>query len=307
MEDNNLELFYDVVEESINIIYEQNHKNYFEMLLETFDNIIACEVLGDYDENATRKLLELYEKLSSIDFSVEDVRKAIQALVLKGFKETNMPNIQTPDTLGFLIAYLISRFISVNDKEIKVLDPICGTGNLIFSLSNHLKSEVKLFGIEHNELMVNIVKATSNLLDTNVELYFQDTFNVNVFNMDFVVFDSPICEVKDGSYFLYDLILHHSKSIKDKGYMIGIIPDDFFDFDKEAKFKKQLLETMTIIGLIELPSDFFINQPKSIVVLKKEVIVDKKCLMVKLPSFNNIKEFNNSLLEIEKWFEKNNK
>jgi len=28
--------------------------------------------------------------------------------------------------------------------------------------------------------------------------------------------------------------------------------------------------------------------------------------MVKLPSFSNVKEFNNSLIDIEEWFEKNN-
>ena len=33
---------------------------------------------------------------------------------------------------------------------------------------------------------------------------------------------------------------------------------------------------------------------------------DNKCFMVKLPSFTNVKEFNDSLIDIEHWFLKNN-
>lgn len=308
MADNNLELFYDVLDESVNIIYEQTHEKYFDMLLKTFKNVIACDVLDDFDAEATNKLMSLYEKLSDVDFSVEEVRKAIQAIILKGFKEMRMSNIATPDTLGYLVAYLISRLIPDKNMNLNILDPLCGTGNLLFSLVNHLQYDmVSLFGIDHNEMMINLCNASADLLDTHIELYLQDALNVNIKDMNLVVFDSPVCVETENGYFLYDLILKYSESLKDKGYMIGIIPDDFFDYDKEANFKKRLLETMTIMGIIELPSDFFISQFKSILILKKEVVADKKCLMVKLPSFSNVKEFNNSLLKIEKWFEINNK
>ena len=38
---------------------------------------------------------------------------------------------------------------------------------------------------------------------------------------------------------------------------------------------------------------------------EKKKIEDLKCFMVKLPSFSDVKEFNESLIEIEAWFEKN--
>ena len=109
-------------------------------------------------------------------------------------------------------------------------------------------------------------------------------------------------------YFPYKAILHYSKMLKENGAMIGVLGSDFFDYDKDQKFKKELLETCSIIGLVELPDSIFVSKPKIIAVIQKKVIEDKKnCFMVKLPSFTNVKEFNSSLLEIEAWFEKNNK
>ena len=98
--------------------------------------------------------------------------------------------------------------------------------------------------------------------------------------------------------------------IKSKSFCVrlSVLGSDFFDYDKDQSFKKELLETCSIIGLVELPDSIFVSKPKIIAVIQKKVIEDKKnCFMVKLPSFTNVKEFNSSLLEIEAWFEKNNK
>ena len=87
--------------------------------------------------------------------------------------------------------------------------------------------------------------------------------------------------------------------------MIGIVENDFFDYDKNQKFKKELLSEMTILGIIELPDSMFrLTKPKIILVLKK-CVEDKKCFMIKLPSFTDVKEFNESIIDIEAWFEKN--
>ena len=42
----------------------------------------------------------------NVDFSVEDVRKAMQSIILRGFKEMKIPNgATTPDTIGIFITY----------------------------------------------------------------------------------------------------------------------------------------------------------------------------------------------------------
>jgi len=91
--------------------------------------------------------------------------------------------------------------------------------------------------------------------------------------------------------------------------MIGMVENDFFNYDKNQEFKKKLLEDMSIIGLTELPDEMFkAVKPKIILVLQKRKLSENtKCFMVKLPSFTNVNSFNEALLDIEAWFEKNNK
>ena len=125
-------------------------------------------------------------------------------------------------------------------------------------------------------------------------------------DLDAIVFDMPHSELDNNSYFPYDAILHYSNMLKKDGIMIGVVENDFFDYDNDQKFKGDLLKEMSIIGLVELPDEMFkATKPKIILVLQKRKLEDEKCFMVKLPSFTNVKDFNESLLQIEAWFEKN--
>ncbi|MBQ2472330.1 MAG: N-6 DNA methylase [Acholeplasmatales bacterium] len=303
----NLELFYDVLDESNNFLYEIFHKPYFELLEMTVRNILAGEVVCDIDDlDKEEELEEIYAKIKDVDFSAEDVRKAMQSIVLRGFKEMRIPNGNTtPDTLGILAAYLITKIHK--EKELSILDPLCGTGNLLFTIANYLDKKTKLFAIDDNEWMTKITALTADLLDYPVEVYYQNTMSLQLSNIDSIVFDMPHSEYTDGKYFPYEAILHFVNELKEDGSMIAIVENDFFDYDSNQEFKKKLLESMSILGIIELPDSMF-NQarPKLILVLQKRQLKDAKCFMVKLPSFNDVEDFNNALRDIEAWFLKNN-
>ena len=301
----NLELFYDVFEESNNFLYEIFHKPYFELIEMTAENILAGEVLTDFENKEDEeKLQEIYDKLENVDFSVEDVRKALQSIILRGFKELKIPNGNTtPDTLGIFMTYLITKLNK--KKEMSIIDPLCGVGNLLFTISNHLDKKLNLFACDNDLWMTKLTKITADLLDTNIEIYYQDSMNLNLNNMDCVIFDMPHSEYQDNKYFPYEAILHYRNYLNDKGIMIGIVENDFFNYDKDQEFKKELLKDMSIIGICELPDNMFkASKPKIVIVLLKDTI-NKKSFMVKLPSFTDVKEFNESLREIEMWFENN--
>lgn len=301
----NLELFYDCVDESNNLLYELIHKNYFELIEETVNNILAGEVVTDVDDEGAEKLQAIYDRIADVDFSVEDVRKAMQAIILKGFKEMRISNGNTtPDTLGIFIAYLITKL--TKQKNISILDPLCGTGNLLHTIANHLDKEMKLYACDHNLWMTKITGMVSDLLNLEVEVFLQDTLNLKMNNLDFIVFDLPnVVKEDDKEYFPYQAILHYKDMLKENGSMIGIVGNDFFDYDKNQEFKKQLLVDSSIIGLVELPDKMFVSKPKIILVIQKKVVDKKNCFMVKLPSFTDVKEFNSVLMDIEAWFEKN--
>lgn len=301
----NLELFYDCIDESNNILYEALHKNYFELLEMTVNNILAGDVVCDVDEEFVKKLNDVYDKIADIDFTVEDVRKAMQAIILKAFKEMNIPNGNTtPDTLGIFTAYLMTKLTKEN--KIAILDPLCGTGNLLHTVINHLDKEITALACDNDLWMTKITSMVSNLLSIPVEVFLQDCLNLSQANLDFIIFDMPATTNNKDGYFPYKAMTHFAKMLKPNGSMIGIVNNDFFDYDKNQEFKKALLKDCSIIGLIELPDNIFVSKPKIVLVIQKRVIEDKKnCFMVKLPSFTDVKEFNNSLMEIEAWFEKN--
>lgn len=301
----NLELFFDCVDESNNLLYELIHKNYFELIEATVSNILAGEVVTDVDDEGVRKLQAIYDKVADVDFSVEDVRKAMQAIILKGFKEMGIPNGNTtPDTLGIFMAYLITKL--TKEKSISILDPLCGTGNLLHTIANHLDKDMKLYACDHDLWMTKLTGMVSDLLSLEVDVFLQDTFNLNLNNLDFIVFDLPnVVKEEKKEYFPYQAILHYKNMLKENGSMIGIVGNDFFDYDKNQEFKKQLLSDASIIGLVELPDKMFVSKPKIILVIQKKIMDKKNCFMVKLPSFTDVKEFNSVLMDIEAWFEKN--
>lgn len=299
-----MELFYDVMDESIQTLYEVEPRPYFDLYFETVKNIIDSDLSKNYDEETDAKLLRIYSRLSDKDFAPEDIRKALQTLIIKGLNEEHEVQDVTPDTLGFLMAYLISRL--TDKKEISILDPLVGSGNMLLSIESHLNLNVSLFAIENSKLKTKILKSMADLMNTLVEIYFQDTLNIKMKDMDFVVFDTPTSYTLD-PYFPYYLVLHHMGSLKDGGYMIGLLPNDFFMHDNDKMFKEEISKLGRVYGVLELPESFFKSSPKSIIIFKKEVSEDKNCLMVKLPSFDDVKAFNDVLDQIENWFLNNKK
>ena len=306
IEVNNMELFFDVLDESTIILHEIFHKPYFELLEMSVNNIlegdITCviEKKEDYD-----RLKEVYLKLQDKDFTVEDIRKAFQSITLRGLKEMRIPNgVTTPDTIGIFFSYIISKII--DKKEFNLLDPLCGTGNLLITLANYIDKDIKLFACDNDEWMCKITKMLADLTNNYVEIFMQDTFNLSFTGMDVVTFDMPHKDYDGSKYFAYDAILHYKDMLNSEGVMIGLVENDFFDYDKDKKFKDELLKEMSIIGIAELPDEMFkTSKPKIILILYKKKIDDLKCFMVKLPSFKDVKLFNEALLDIEAWFEKN--
>ena len=303
----NLELFYDCLDESNNLLYEIYKKPYFELIEMTVNNILAGEIQNDFEnQDDYKKLEEIYSKIKGIDFSVEDVRKAMQSIILRGFKEIRIPNGNTtPDTIGIFMAYLISKMSK--NKEISILDPLCGTSNLLLTIANHLNKECKLFACDNDLWMTKLSKMMADLMNYNVDIYYQDTLTLNLSNIDAIVLDMPHSEYIDNKYFPYEALKHYSYMLGDKGFIIAMVENDFIDYDKDHSFKKEILKDLSITGLVELPDEMFkAVKPKTILVLQKIKLNDQKCFMVKLPNFSDVSKFNDSLLDIEAWFKKNN-
>ena len=103
-------------------------------------------------------------------------------------------------------------------------------------------------------------------------------------------------------YFPYLCVLQHMASLKDDGYFIGIVPNDFFEHDEDGFFKENIVNHGSVLGVLELPVNMFKANPKSIVIFTKKPLESKKCLLVELPSFSDPALLNKALIQIEDWF-----
>jgi len=183
IKENNLELFFDCVSESNNLLYEIFHKPYFELIEMTVNNILASDIVCDIENKEDiKKLKKIYKKIEGVNFSVEDVRKAMQSIILRGFKEMNIPNGNTtPDTLGIFINYLLNK---VNNNYENVCDPLAGVGNLLLTISNMNQGKFNLFACDKDPDMVKLLKLQADLINTPVEIFLQDSLTLLLSNME---------------------------------------------------------------------------------------------------------------------------
>ena len=108
-------------------------------------------------------------------------------------------------------------------------------------------------------------------------------------------------------YLPYKVISHHLDSLKEGGYFISLIENDFFEKENNDIFKKEVEEKGYIFGLIKLSESLFKNNPKSILIIHKKSMnlrKSKDFLLVDLPSFNDIDAFNKIIIQIDSWIKK---
>lgn len=157
---------YELLDEAAIIIKNELQISYIEALAEAGEMYFLekADQLKLSDEK-TKQLQALLDKAEFSTYEHEWVRKAFQLAVLKGLKDISHPNRQmTPDTIGLFISYLVNKFMA-DKKELTVLDPAVGTGNLLFTVLNQLSEKTaNSYGIEIDDVLLKIAYAQANLL-----------------------------------------------------------------------------------------------------------------------------------------------
>ncbi len=302
----NIEKFYDYFDGVADLLYSNYKLSYLEGMNEAFNFLLDDELEGEYSLEDTAKLKELKFMIVDIFFEKEEIRKSVQLGLLKGYKHVFATNAYlTPDTIGIFIGYLVEKLYKDNDLT-SIFDPLIGSGNLVFTVLNHLKKTVKVFGLDENLLKCKLARNIADLLELENEVFFQDTLTYYDQGFSLIVTDLPISE-DDAEYFPYKVINHHLDSLSDGKYFFALIENDFFEKQGSAIFKQEIDKKAHIFGLIKLNESLFKNNPKSILILRKfgeNIKKPKNFLMVDLPSFNDLDNLNNTISQIDLWFEK---
>lgn len=299
----NIEKFYDYFDLVANLLYSNYQKTYLEGMNEAFNLLLDDNFKEEYKIEDIEICREAKSNISSVSFEREEVRKGVQLGLLKGYKHAFQSNsLITPDTIGMFIGYLVERLYK-NQKLDSILDPAIGSGNLVFTLLNHIKKDVKVFGVDNDLLICNLARNVSDLLEYKNEIFYQDSLTYFDQGFDLVVTDLPI--IDDEDYLPYKMINHHLDGLVAGGYFISLIENDFFEKKDMKVFQSEIEKKAYMFGLIKLSETLFKNNPKSILLIRKkekDEVPPKKFLFVDLPTFSDTEGIRNSIIKIDEYF-----
>ncbi|MBT2574102.1 class I SAM-dependent methyltransferase [Bacillus sp. ISL-51] len=325
MQNDHVGQIYELLDEAARVIADGLQLSYIEGLAEAGEMYFLekTEQLPVQEKHA-EQLQNLLEKADFKTYEHEWVRKAFQLAILKGLKDKSHPNRQmTPDTIGLFISYLVNKFTG-GQKGLTLLDPACGTGNLLLTAANQLSDKMaKSFGIEIDDVLVKIAYAQANLQEKEMELFCQDSLEpLFIDPVDTVICDLPVgyypndegaaayeLKADKGHSFAHHLFIEQSvKHTKPGGYLFFMIPNHLFDSAQSDKLKQFFAEKVHINALLQLPASMFKDeaQAKSILILQKKgetAKPPKQALLASLPSFANQQAMRDMMAKLDQWFQ----
>ena len=290
VDEKNIEEIYDIFQECAVFLYDNLKLNYYDSIKLTANSILDKDSI-DIDKSLMLKFKRKINKFKE-DYNVEELRKGLTYVFLNCFREMNWTNNITPDTITYFINYLVDKIYP--KKKISILDPCIGCGNLLYGVSNN-RTVSTLYGIDNDDSMIELSRIMGNFIEP-ISLFYQDTLTVDLENIDLIVSDLP-----NDVTFTYDFLVHHILTLKENGYMLLIMNNDFFTNIDTSK--KELFEKYgSMQGIIELPDSFFKNSKKSIVIIKRSTNKVKNFLIAKMPEVSDGDAMKEFLNKIEYWF-----
>lgn len=329
----NTEKLFKLIDESVMLLKQSLSSSYLDAFIESADNIIAGEVQvedGKPTQEIIKQLNQIYAQIDLDNTDAETIRTVIQLSMLKAVKQDAIqPNHQmTPDTLGFLIAYIIEK-IGIKQDDASIFDLSVGTGNLLTTVMNHLKQttgkKIHGYGIDNDDSMLAVASVSVEMQQQDIELYHQDAIDsLDIPQCDYVVSDLPVgyypldnntdhyeTRAEKGHSYVHHLLIEQAMNyLKPGGFGVFLIPSDLFKTDESKQFVEWIQRRAHLQGLVNLPSELFQTKQaeKSILLLQRRGTNSHqapKVLLGQFPSFKKKTEFANFMVEINNWVKTN--
>lgn len=324
-----MEKVFGLMNQSIQILAHSLEVSFLDAYIENVENIVdnyRVRVL-DGVPNA-EKVLELesiYGQLKTIELSVDEKRKLTQLLLLKVSKNDELPmNYQlTPDSIGFLFAYLIGQLYP-QEEMLNILDMASGTGNLLLTVIEHLileKKDVRGFGVDSDDTLLSVSAVNCEWMNAPVQLFHQDGIkNLLLEPVDVAIGDLPVgyypndenaqkykTAFPEGHSYAYHLLLEQAMNyVKPNGYGLFLVPINILESQQSIFLKNWLKEDVYLQGIVQLPSELFKNEQsrKSILLLQNKGVSSKqasKVFLVNMGSFKKVEQLNRFFQQFEEW------
>ena len=317
----------------VQTLQESLNVSFAEALVETFDNLEGGKIkveMGAPDKETVAKLSKMYEKLDYDNLPQKIKVQVFTYLTLKAINDDgrNANQMPTPPIISTVIALIMQKLLP-KDKDLEIVDPTIGTGNLLYAVINQLKSEnhsrdkYKLIGIDNDEEMLNLADVAAHLNNINIELFCQDSLTPwMVSSPDAVVSDLPIgyypvdenaknfaTKAEKGHSFAHLLLIEQIiKNLKPVGYAFLVVPKSILSGKVGADFMPWLTKKVYLKAIVELPDSMFQNKfnQKSILVFQNhgEGANSSEVLLTKLESLKKQDALVNFNVKLNEWYTK---
>ncbi|MDF7638692.1 class I SAM-dependent methyltransferase [Lactobacillus sp. ESL0791] len=329
----NIEQIFAQFLDCVQFLQKDLNVSFGEALTETFDNLENNQIkveMGAPDKEAVK---ELSKKYAALNYEKLPQRVKVQIftyLTLKAITddERDVNQMPTPPAIATVIALIMQKLLP--KKELKVVDPAIGAGNLLYSVVNQLKNvnhsqnNYHLFGIDNDEDMLALADVAAHLNNIKIELFCQDALTPWLIpNPDAVVSDLPIgyypldenaanfaTKASNGHSLAHALFVEQIvKNLSPGGYAFLLVPKSLISGKTAADFMTWLTQEVFLRAIVELPDELFKNKfnQKEILVFQKPGpgIAKSEVLLTKLDSLKDEKALIKFNVKLNEWYTNN--
>ncbi|MCD8808291.1 MULTISPECIES: class I SAM-dependent methyltransferase [Mammaliicoccus] len=307
-------------------------KNMMEVLFEKLD--VKSKDLHDengqsYIENLGLAMEDIYTNQRDLleQSTLQERRKAFQFAYLSLLKEEVIqPNHQmTPDSIGFILSYLVNLF-NKNKKELNIVDIASGTGHLSATINEQNQDKTLMHHlIEVDPVLQRVSIHLANFLEIPFDVYPQDAIMpLPLEEADVIVGDLPVGyypvderskEMKLGfdeghSYSHYLLLEQAVTATRPGGYVFLIVPTNIFEGEEVKQLQKYIATETEMQAFLNFPNSLFKTEQsrKSLLILQKKdpgITKSVEVLLANIPDFKAQSQLQTFLSEVDEWMKEN--
>lgn len=292
-----IESAYQLILENTQLIENDIKTNIYDALIEQNAFYLGAE-------NAPTKVAENNQALKDLQLSKEEWRRAYQFVFIKASQTEKLQgNHQfTPDTIGFLVLYLLENLTS--QEHLDVIEIGSGTGNLAQTLLNNSNRDLDYLGLELDDLLIDLSASIAEVMGANVSFVQEDAVRPQILKeSDVIISDLPIgyypndaiakryqVAATDEHTYAHHLLMEQSlKYLKKDGLAILLAPTNLLTSGQSDLLKKWLAGYADILAVITLPETLFGNpaNAKSLFVLQKQAKTKPETFVYHLSDIQN--------------------
>lgn len=334
MANEHLEQLYNALLQSTQVLQKAIKSSMIDALVEVGDDLQAGDIHqedGLPNAETSAKLTAILKLINLNDYSAEEIRMALQLVLIKASEHDNLePNQQvTPDALATLASFIITTMMPNMGKKLQIADIAAGTGNLLFAVMNALQANedvaVKGYALDNNESLLSVASMSSALQNIDVELYHQDSIDPLPFkDVDVVLSDLPVgyypiderakgfaTAAKKGHSYAHHLLMEQGlNGLRPGGLGLFFVPSSVFKSDEAKGLTAWLASSAYFQGLLGLPESFFSTKSaeKSLLVIQKPGNGAKQApqvLLGQFPELNDRAAFTKFIDDVTQWYHQN--